>query len=102
MAGRKVKQSKDKGATPRPPRPQTPPKFRRGEDVVFTITARLTGIVREVKTDEDGRVRYLIHGSFAFDVPEGLVNCRTAEAERVLGKEEAGKVKRSSQDWWLS
>jgi hypothetical protein len=77
------------------------PKYRRGEDVVFAVQVKLTGLVREVKS-QDGQVRYLIHGSFAFNVPESSILCRTAEAERVLGRAEAERLKRGTQDWWSS
>lgn len=77
------------------------PKYRRGEDVVFAVQVRLTGLVREVKS-QDGQVRYLIYGNFAFNVPEESILCRMAEAERVLGTRDAQKLTRSTQDWWSS
>jgi hypothetical protein len=74
------------------------PKYRRGEDIVFAVSVKLTGLIREVKS-EGGQVRYLVHGNYAFNVPEASILCRSIEAERVLGAE-AKKLKRSSQDWW--
>jgi hypothetical protein len=60
------------------------PTFRPGEDVVFKFSGNLSGLVRDVKVEGE-RVTYLIYATYAFEVSEDSVLCRTAEAERVLG-----------------
>lgn len=64
---------------------QSAPKYRMGDDVVFRFSGNLSGLVRNVRRTEDGRVVYEIFASFRFEVSEGSVLCRTVEAERVLG-----------------
>ncbi|HEY0171508.1 MAG TPA: hypothetical protein VGB98_10830 [Pyrinomonadaceae bacterium] len=63
---------------------RTVPRFRTGEDVVFKFSGNLSGVVRDVKVEGE-RVTYSIYATFAFEVSEDAVQCRTVEAERVIG-----------------